>query len=139
MAEIVGLASGALTLATFAFTCTVELSNLVQSFQNHPKRVRDLLTELECLRGVLDSLKDTIQGLPDVDFSVIKLPLLRCGKACDEFQQEIMKCSSRSNKDRTSFRDWAKLRYLGDDIDGFRQALGSYSLTINVAIADANL
>lgn len=31
---------------------------------------------------------------------------------------------------RTSFRDWAKLRYMGDDIDGFRRLLAGYKLTI---------
>ncbi|KAH8751160.1 hypothetical protein BGZ57DRAFT_775119, partial [Hyaloscypha finlandica] len=40
---------------------------------------------------------------------------------------------------RTSFRDWAKLRYMGDNIDGFRQLLAGYKSTIIIALTDANL
>jgi hypothetical protein len=74
-----------------------------------------------------------------VDLSALELPLLRCGNACKEFEQEIIKCSSRSGGSRTSFRDWAKLRYMGDNIDGFRQLLAGYKSTINIALADTNL
>ena len=55
-----------------------------------------------------------------------ELSLLRCGSACKEFQEELLKCSFRSGADRTNFRHWAKLRYMGDDIDGFRQLLAGY-------------
>lgn len=139
MAEAIGIASGILTLVSFAFKSSVALSTTIQSFQTHPKRVRDLLTELESLTGVLSSLGETLEATTDVDLSAIKLPLLQCGKACSVFKEELIKCSSRSGGGRTSFRDWAKLRYLGDDIDGFRQALAGYGATICVALADVNM
>ncbi|KAI9684821.1 MAG: hypothetical protein M1829_000196 [Trizodia sp. TS-e1964] len=139
MAEPIGLASGVLTLATFAFQSSVALINTVQSFHNHPIRVRDLKGELEALSVVLSSLAETIASTTDVDFSVLKLPLQRCGSACKEFEREIVKCSSRSTDSRTSFRDWAKLRYMGGDIDYFRQLLSGYKSTIVVALTDANL
>jgi Fungal N-terminal domain of STAND proteins len=139
MAEAIGLASGLLTLATFAFQSSAALIKTVQSFQFHPKRVRDLKEELEALSAVLSSLADIVDATTDVDFSALDLPLLRCGNACKEFEQEIIKCSSRSTGSRTSFRDWAKLRYMGDDIDGFRQLLAGYKSTIVIALTDANL
>ena len=139
MAEPIGLASGLLALATFAFQSSITLYETVQSFQVHPKRVRDLKEELEALSGVLDALTKTVGATTNVDLSALHLPLLRCGNACREFEQEIMKCSSRSGGSRTSFRDWAKLRYMGDDIDGFKQLLAGYKSTINIALADANL
>lgn len=139
MAEAIGLASGLLTLTTFAFKSSVALSDTVKSFQSHPKRVRELLDELETLSGALGSLTETTGAIDDIDFTALKLPLLRCGTACEEFKREIIKCSSRSGESQTSFRDWAKLKYLGGDIDGFRQLLSGYSLTITVAVADANL
>jgi hypothetical protein len=139
MAETVGLASGLLALATFAFQSSITLFNIVQSFQSHPKRVRDLLEELEALSGVLGPLTETISATTDVDLSALGLPLLRCGKSCKEFEQEIMKCSSRSGSTRTSFRDWARIRYMGEDMDGFRRLLAGYKLTINIALTDANL
>jgi Fungal N-terminal domain of STAND proteins len=139
MAEPISLASGLLALATFAFHSSITLYDTIQSFQSHPKRVRDLTEELEALSGVLSPLSETVSAATDVDLSTLDLPLLRCGNACKEFEQELLKCSSRSGSSRTSFRDWAKLTYMGDDIDGFRRLLAGYKLTICIALTDANL
>lgn len=139
MSEPISLAAGLLGLATFAFQSSITLYDTVKSFHCHPKRVRDLIEELEALSGVLGPLTETVSATADVDLSALDLPLLRCGNACKEFEQEIGKCLSRSGSGRTSFRDWAKLRYLGDDIDGFRRLLAGYKLTINIALTDANL
>jgi Fungal N-terminal domain of STAND proteins len=139
MAEPISLASGLLALATFAFQSSITLYSTIQSFQSHPKRVRDLTEELEALSGVLGPLSETVSATTEVDLSTLDLPLLRCGNACKEFEQELLKCSSRSGGSRTSFRDWAKLTYMGDDIDGFRRLLAGYKLTICIALTDANL
>ena len=139
MAEAIGVASGLLALSVFAFQSSVTLYQTVQGFQFHPKRVRDLLEELEALSGVLGSLNETVKATTDIDLSTLELPLRRCGNSCRDFEQEIMKCSSRSGGSRTSFRDWAKLRYMGDDIDGFKQLLAGYKSTIIIALTDANL
>ena len=139
MAETVGIAAGVLALATFAFQSSITLYDTVRSFQSHPKVVRDLVEELEALSGVLASLAETVSITPDGALAALDLPLRRCGNSCREFEEEIVKCSSRSNGARTSFRDWAKLRYMGEDIDGFRRLLAGYKLTINIALADANL
>ncbi|TQB67497.1 hypothetical protein MPDQ_005479, partial [Monascus purpureus] len=139
MAEPIGMASGLLALATFALQSGIALYETVKSFHSHPKRVRDLIEELEALCGVLAPLTDLVNSTADVDLSAPELPLLRCGNACKEFEEELIKCSSRSGGNRTSFRDWAKLRYMSDDIDGFRRLLAGYKSTINIALADANL
>ncbi|PCG99277.1 Hypothetical protein PENO1_050510 [Penicillium occitanis (nom. inval.)] len=60
-------------------------------------------------------------------------------QGCEDFKKIILRCSSTSGTDHKSFRGWAKLTYMGDDIDGFRRLLGSYKLTINLALTDANL
>jgi hypothetical protein len=101
--------------------------------------VRDLLEELQALNGVLGPLTDTISANAGSSLSALELPLQRCGKCCKEFEQEIIKCSTRSNGGRTSFREWAKLRYMGDDIDGFRRLLAGYKSTITIALTDATL
>lgn len=139
MAEAVGLASGVLTFASFAFKSSVALYNTFQGFHTYSKRVRDLLAELKALSEMLRLLTETINATPDVDLSALELPLRRCGDACKEFGQELLRCSSRSGGDRTSFRDWAKLQYLGDGIDDFTQLLAGYKSTINIALADAHL
>ncbi|KAL3488200.1 hypothetical protein BJX62DRAFT_212449 [Aspergillus germanicus] len=139
MADPISLTSGLLALATFAFQSSLSLYDMVKSFRSHPIRVRELMEELEALSGVLGPLSDKVRATHDMDLSVLSLPLFRCGNACKEFEHEIMKCASRSSATRTSFRDWAKLKYMGDDIDGFRRVLAAYKLTINIALTDANL
>lgn len=139
MADPIGLTSGLLTLATFAFQSSVTLYNTFKSFQHHPQRVRDLEGELEALQRVLLSLTETVDTITDIDLSALKLPLLRCGHACEEFGKELAKCVSHSGGDRTSFRDWARLRYMGDDIDNFKYVLAGYKSTINIALVDVSL
>ncbi len=139
MAEHIGLASGLLALATFTFQSSITLVKTVQSFQHHPKRVRDLKEELEALIAVLGSLTETVGATTNVDLSALNLPLLQCGNACKAFEQEIVKYSSRPGDSRMNFRDWAKLRYMGDDINGFRQLVAGYKCTIIIALTDANL
>lgn len=139
MVEPIGLASGLVTLATFAFECSISLYQTVKSFESHQQRVHDLAEELSALGGVLNSLRETVNAISHADLSALNLPLLRCGNTCKDFEQELLKCSSRSRVDRTSFRDWAKLKYMGEDIDGFRRSLTGYKLTISIALTDLHL
>ncbi|CAK7204213.1 hypothetical protein SEUCBS139899_006967 [Sporothrix eucalyptigena] len=118
MAEAIGLVSGLLTLVNVAFQSTVTLYQTLKSIHYHPKHVRDLLDELDDLGKVLRSLADTVKSATDLDLSALELPLQRCGNACQEFEQEIVKC---------------------DDINGFRQQISSYKATINISLLDATL
>jgi hypothetical protein len=139
MAEPIGIASGLVALATFAFKSSVSLSNTIRDYQHHPNRVRDLLQELDALSNVLRSLTKSLSATTGVDLSALEIPLRRCDNACKEFGQELMKCSSRSDSTRTSFRDWARLMYMGGDIDSFKHLLAGYKSTITIALADASL
>ncbi|KAK1521602.1 hypothetical protein CABS01_16506 [Colletotrichum abscissum] len=139
MAEAVGLASGVLSFALLAFKSSIALYNTIQGIRTQPKRVRDLANELSAVSEVLHSLTEIIGNAPGDDLSALELPLRRCDEACKEFEQELLRCSSRSGGDRASFRDWAKLQYMGDGIDEFTQLLAGYKSTINIALADAQL
>jgi hypothetical protein len=139
MADPISLSSGLVALVMFALKSSTLLYDTVQSYRSHPKNVRDLEDELEALAGVLRALSETVEQNKATDYTALKLPLFRCGNACNEFDEVIAKCSSHSGGSRTSFRDWAKLRYMGDGIDEFRRMLAGYKSTINIALADANL
>ena len=139
MAEAIGAVSGVAALGTFAFYAGTRLHNTIESYRSHQQRVLDLLEENGALNSVLGSLNRTIASATDLDLSALEIPLARCGKACDEFNREIEKVSSPSGPGRASFRGWARLRYIGEDIDGFRRLLAGYKTTINIAIADATL
>jgi hypothetical protein len=139
MADPISIASGLLALVIFAHKSCLTLHTTIQSFKSQPKRVRDLMDELKELMGVLQSLTDTVKSEKDVNLSALDQPLRRCGSACDEFLQELQKCCSRSGGDRQSFRDWAKLRYMGDNIDDFKVSLAAYKSTITIALTEVQL
>lgn len=101
--------------------------------------MHDPVEELNVLAEVLNWLTDTVNAIPDTDFSTLKIPLLRRGNACKDFEKEVLSCSSRSSGGRKSFRDGAKTKYMGEDIDGFRRSLAAYKLTIHIALTDIHL
>jgi hypothetical protein len=139
MAKPPGLGSGLLALTTFSYQRSVALYETIKGFSSHHKRVSDLLQELEALSNVLGILADLFRSKEDVDLSLLELPLLRCGNACQDFEQEILSSSSRSGDSRTGVRDWAELRYMGEDIDAFREMLSAYKLTISIALTNENM
>jgi hypothetical protein len=138
MAEPIGIASGLVALASFAFQSSLSLYRAVDSFQSNKRIIRELREELESLEGVLKSLQEATTENA-VDLPALKLPLLRCGQACREFEALIAKCTTHSGGSKTSIRDWAKLTYMGDDIVGFKNMLAGYKATINIALGDANM
>ncbi len=138
MADPISLTSGLVALTAFAFQSSKTLYQVVQSFKSSRKAIRELREELEALDGVLQSLHQAA-GDSDADLTGLELPVLRCGKACTDFEAMIVKCTAHSGGSRTSFRDWAKLTYMGDDIVGFKNMLAGYKSTISIALGGANL
>ena len=139
MADPVSLSSGLVALVRFTFQSSNTLCAAIQSYRNHPKSVRELIEELEALAVVLHSLSETVERQESIDLAILKPVLFQCGKACQEFEDEVAKCLSRSSELRIHFRNWAKLQYLGGSIDEFRMTLASYKSTIAIAVADSNL
>ena len=138
MAEPIGIASGLLALATFTIHSSGSLYRAIRSFQNNHRTIGELREELEALRGVLESLYETA-AKNDADLTALKLPLFRCGKACGDFETVINKSTAHSSETKTSFRDRAKLKYMGEDITGFKNMLAGYKSTISIVLADINL
>jgi septal ring factor EnvC (AmiA/AmiB activator) len=138
MTDPIRITSGILALAVSAFQSSTRLYQLVQSFQSHQRVVRELGEELEELNGILRSLQETAAST-NADLTTLELPLLRCGKACKDFEAIIAKCAAHSSGSRTSFRDWVKLQYMGGDIVGFKNMLAGYKSTIAIALGDVNM
>ncbi|KAJ5041463.1 hypothetical protein PSV09DRAFT_2417367 [Bipolaris maydis] len=69
--EPIGLTSGVLTLVIFAHKSCLTLYETIQSFKTHPKRVRNLINELEALISVLESLDETIKLHTDAKLKYI--------------------------------------------------------------------
>ena len=138
MGDPLSIASGVLALSAFAFKSSVSLYQSVKSFQSNKKEIRELKGELESLSNIMQSLQQLASKDED-QFKTLSLPLLRCGQACKDFEEVIANCTKHSSESKTSFRDWAKLQYLGSDIVGFKDMLAGYKATISIAIGDINL
>lgn len=140
MAEPLGRTSDLGSLSTFAFHASVALYTTVNSYNAHQQRVRDLVKETSALSGVLGSLTEAISASADLDLTaLLEIPLRRCGAACEEFEEEVRRCALHSGGSRAGPPDWARVRYMGEDIDGFRRVLSGYRLTVTIALSDANL
>ncbi|KAK6357112.1 hypothetical protein TWF718_001438 [Orbilia javanica] len=137
MADPISLASGILTFVAFALHASRRLYETIDSFKSNKRVVRELGEELLALQGVLVSLQDTVNS-SNTDLKALELPLHRCGKACEEFDKIIAKCTSNSGGVR-AIRDWAKVQYMGNDITGLRVLLAGYKSTITIAICDVNM
>lgn len=138
MADPISVTSAFLTLVGFALQSSTTLYQTVRSFQASRRNIRELKEELESLTGVLQSLHEAAETT-NTDFTALKLPLLRCSKACTEFEALVVKCTRHSGGSRSSVRDWATLKYKGDDITTFKNTLSGYKATIIIALGDANL
>ncbi|KAF5551570.1 hypothetical protein FMEXI_3262 [Fusarium mexicanum] len=139
MADGLSVASGVLALVTFAFQSSTVLFKTVRSFKTQDTNARALKNELSDLTAVLQSLLETATNYPDINFDALELPLLRCGKTCEEYGKLITRCTKHSNGTRPSFRDWIGQQYLKGDITDFREMLAGYKSTINIALASANI
>jgi hypothetical protein len=138
MVDPIGAASGIVALVTFALQSSKLLYKTVASFQKLPKFVEDLKNELEALNGVLQTLQGTVSS-SDVDLTALELPLRQCGKACKDFDALIAKCFRHATDSKRSFRDWARLQYLGDDVIGFQKMMAGYKSTIIIALSNVNM
>lgn len=138
MAEVVGVASAITTFVTLALESSITLYQTVRSLQSREKVVRELRNEIQDLLGVLQALQESIGNL-DVDLTALERPLGRCSNSCAEFNALIKECTQHSTEERSSKRDWLKLRYMGEDISGFKNMLAGYKSTITIALAYANL
>lgn len=138
MADPISVTSGLLTLVTFGLKASTSLYQTIKGYNSHQRNVRELREELEALTSVLESLSQAVADA-DADFVALKIPLHRCGNACKDFEAIILKSAERSGDSRTSFRDWARLKYMGDDITGFKNMLAGYKATITIALCNANL
>lgn len=140
MADPLTITTSVLAVGGFAFKASTALHELIRGFQSQNKDARALKAEVGDLTEVLGSLLETIASNPTLDFGTLKLPLQRCGHACEEYGKIIERCTQHSgDKSRPSVRDWVTQKYLQGDINDFKAMLAAHKSTIAIALANANL
>lgn len=138
MADPLSVSSGVLPLVAFALESSKVLCQTIAGVQNSPRAMHELREELVALNGVLEAFQE-MAGNTDIDFAMLQIPLLQCGKVCKDFEAVIVNPATRSGGSKISFGDWAKLRYMGYDIVGFKNLLAGYKSTISIALANVNV
>jgi Fungal N-terminal domain of STAND proteins len=138
MPDPLSAASGVVALVTAGLQATSSLLQVIRDFQRAPSTIRQLKEELQSLTEVLKSLQATFDAAPD-DFALLGTPLKQCTKACQEFELILLRCAGPEKSARQSFQGWARLKYHGSDINGFKEAIASYKQTISVSLANVNL
>jgi hypothetical protein len=108
------------------------------SLQSDQGTVCELKEELEDLNKVLYALQE-IAINRDVDLSLLQLPLLRYGNAYKDFRAIVIKYTTHSAESKTRIRDWAKLRYIGDDMNRFKNMMARYKSTIMIVLSSVNM
>lgn len=131
------VSSGVLTLVVSALQSSKVLHRTISSLRDNQRTVRELREELEALNGVLETLQEVV-SYTDVDFALLRFPLLRCGQACKDFEAVIVEDTARPNGSQTGFRDWAKQKHMGD-ISDFRNRLVEYKTTFEIVLAKENM
>jgi Fungal N-terminal domain of STAND proteins len=127
-----------LTLATICVQSSASLYGTIDSFKSRKQDVRILKTEVGALNIVLQALEKNIEESSE-NFEVLRIILQHCHQACKDFEKTVLEEFRDSGSRLQEIKAWAKLQYLGNDINKFRKLIGSYKATMTVALADANL
>jgi hypothetical protein len=138
MADPIGLSLGLQVLATSALQSNRALYHTVISLRNIPKTARELGEELRAMNGVLEKLQEMASNT-DIDLTMLRIPLRQYGKTCEDLEAVIVSFTAHSRGSRATFKDWAKLLFIGENISGIRNMLAGYKSTFIIALAEANM
>ena len=114
------------------------LCRTIRSLQNKETAVLELRNEAEDLDSVLRTLEGSIENMA-AEVEILRQPLTRCQNTCRDFKRLINESTKHSTEERTSIWDWLRLRYMGEDIKGFKSMLAGYKSTITIALMFNNM
>ena len=138
MADPLSVTSGVIAISGFTLQASKLLYQTIDNYRSSKRAARELRDEVEGLQQTLKVLEGVVAEY-EVELSVLKSPLFRCGVACNELSDMISRCVKHSDGQRSSLRDWTKLTYLGDNITNYKNVLANYKATISIALGGATL
>ena len=132
----ISLLAGFIAIVTAALQSSHSLYEEIKSFKGYPPKVQRLIEELFALGNLLTALKAVLETAQSVDDELISLgfSIKRCGNACQDVKEVLLKCTAHSNQAKASFRDWVKFKYMDGDINDFRDTISVYKSTISIAL-----
>jgi len=132
MPEPITIVAGVTTIVGNVWRISKDVYELIDGVGNAPKHIFALAQDVRGLYGVLGSLQIPI-------FEGLQQPLDHCFWAFRELQMKICKYIKPTGDPRQS--KWAAFRwqFTEKDTNVYRSHLASYKLTVDVALATANL
>lgn len=130
MADPLSITASLVAIITAAATSIKALQGTVSRFKGRDKTLGRLQNELQDIATILDSLGQVIDEEASMA-ALLRGPIDRCRKVCDEFAQSM---ESFSHKSKAGFRDWTKLEFMKGDINDFIDTISGYKSTISVGL-----
>ncbi|KXJ85004.1 hypothetical protein Micbo1qcDRAFT_128717 [Microdochium bolleyi] len=138
MMDPLSVSAGVIAVVTATLQTSRALYRALRDIQDRPRTIRQLTEELRGLEEVLTSLENLARS-DEAAVKPLTLPLTQCWKACASFQDLLVDSVKHTKGSKLSFRDWARLQYMGNDVAEFTSMIASYKSTMCIALADANL
>ncbi|KAL4931237.1 uncharacterized protein BDV17DRAFT_257445 [Aspergillus undulatus] len=129
-------AYGVTALSGLALEASKSLYQTIEGLRKNQRAARELRDEVQALSQSLEVLKNSAAEY-EVELSVLSLPLLRCGAACNELSNQIAQYVKESDGSKSRLEGWTGLQYLGENITNYKNVLANYKATINIALGGA--
>lgn len=142
------IATAVIGLSGPALSSISSLQKVINDLGEAQEEVKDIQTHLEGIQTPLHAL----QGIPTVDHEAEELyksaiaktgmanAVNECGKACQSFEEKLVKWTRRSTKEKMSLRDrmnvglWRK-----EEIRTFKTRLETCERTVHFAVSSTQL
>lgn len=139
MADPLSVIASLLTVVTFGVQSTRSLKEAATRYKTRDailRRLLDVVGDAETILTALEQLLQVANAQPTLDADVsmatlLRGPIERCSKVCDDFQKAMKQFSEKS---KTDFLDWAKMEFMRGDINQFMDTVVGYKATMSVGL-----
>ena len=130
----IGVGASAVGLVTAVIQVVQLFYKTLREIEDRPSKVAKLMKELAALKVVLETVKGSYEGNKP-HLAILEPPLEGCRDACRTLTKRLIEYGGANRK----FRNWYKLKYMGEGITEITDLLAGYKATIMIALIDANL
>jgi hypothetical protein len=142
MAEGLGVAASAISIATAAIQSVQFLSKTIDNIKDVPKTVKSVRVDLQAVEPILHQLDKALQNDESqvVLRDEIKPVVQNCDRACTSFQAALDRWMRHSTEEKTFWMDRWRVGLFGQDrITTFKGQLNDCKSTLNVALSTATM
>lgn len=147
--DAIGIISGIMQIVTNVYSVSKGLYEFIEGIKNAPRHVLAISQDVRGLYLVLGSLQGLLACLHQDSLPSNVLPMLEslqqpldhCLFAFRQLQQKVGRYTKPASDGQVRMRKWTAFRwqFTEKEADVWREHLISYKLTLDVAIATANL